>query len=101
MGEYYNSKIKTDNEFKETLDNLCKLLSKKGSNIDPAEDALLKRLTKVKNIVDNNVKIENKKGFENMLIFFEYLGGRELMDSNIGNESTDVLFYFVDNYNTI
>jgi len=95
----YESSIKTDKEFKEKFSKLFSYLENKTTK-NTAETALFKRLIDVKNYIENNTSLPCKKeSYNNMLPFFELGGGWELMESQIGKEATDILWYFVNRFN--
>jgi|GEM_PF-6482314 len=93
----YESSIKTDKEFQEKFDKLFNYLGNK-TNRNTAETALYKRLIDVKNYLENDISLPYKKeSYNNMLPYFELGGGWELMESQVGKDATDILWYFVNN----
>lgn len=97
MDEYI-SKIKTREEFLNKFTILFNYLYEK-ENKTKAEIMLLNRLITIYEFIFKHVELPYKKSsYCNMLPYFEFNGGFEMMDSEIGKEATDLLYYFVQNY---
>ena len=57
------------------------------------------RIIRVKDYLERGTPLPSPKDiYKNTLVFFEMIGGRELMESDVGKEATDLLHYFAQNY---
>ncbi len=94
----YVPNVKSQKEFLLRFEKLFEYFKNKQEK-NSAENALYETLTEVyQNIYDKKILECNKESYCNMLPYFEFNGGFEMMDSEIGKEATDLLYYFVQNY---
>jgi hypothetical protein len=91
--------IKSKEEFWNRFLKLYNFLDSKGGK-STAENALQEHLKVIKNHIEKQIPIIGDKNKLNYTLpYFEMAGGWEMMlESDIGKEATDLLYYFVQNY---
>jgi hypothetical protein len=93
----YITNVKSKEEFLVRFEKLLDYFEKKERT--SAEKVLYKTLVEVQqNIYNKKILDCKKESYSNMLPYFELGGGWEMMESEIGKEATELLYYFVQNY---
>ena len=95
----YTPDIQSKEEFLSRFERLFNYFDKKKIKTEAESMLFNTRIIRVKDYIEKGTPLTSpKEVYKNTLIFFEMPGGWKLMESDIGKEATDLLYYFVQNY---
>jgi hypothetical protein len=95
----YIPNIKSKEEFLSRFNNLFFYFDEKEDKTQAESMLFDTRIIRVRDYIEKGIPLPSpKEVYKNTLVFFEMAGGWELMQSDIGKEATDLLYYFVQNY---